>query len=42
MLKLNCDLEFIWRTNMYKHRKLVHRAEWEADKAKKDAEKKMP
>ncbi|XP_055314295.1 zinc finger protein 726-like [Sitodiplosis mosellana] len=30
-----CDETFIWRTNMYKHRKQRHEEEWLADKDKK-------
>ncbi|XP_055314291.1 zinc finger protein 665-like [Sitodiplosis mosellana] len=36
-----CDETFIWRTNMYKHRK-IHTAEWLADKAKKKAAQMKP
>lgn len=33
-----CEETFTWRTNMYKHRKKNHQAEWLADKEKKNAE----
>ncbi|XP_055314011.1 zinc finger protein 729-like [Sitodiplosis mosellana] len=30
-----CDMTFVWRQNMYKHRKQMHEEEWLADKGKK-------
>ncbi|XP_055314293.1 zinc finger protein 90-like [Sitodiplosis mosellana] len=37
-----CDETFIWRQNMYKHRKHQHEEEWLADKDKIEAAKKKP
>ncbi|XP_055314010.1 zinc finger protein 235-like [Sitodiplosis mosellana] len=37
-----CDETFIWRSNMYKHRKNEHEAEWLADKANKEVAKMNP
>ncbi|XP_055314294.1 zinc finger protein 845-like [Sitodiplosis mosellana] len=37
-----CDETFIWRPNMYKHRKQQHEEEWLADRDKIEAAKKKP